>query len=100
MEVSRHLAGVASVMAFILCMPAAALGQPTSDAPGWDTAEGVVTELYSLVTFEAGTTPDWDRVRALFLPQATVVLRTSRETTTVFSLEGFVQDFVDFITEL
>ncbi len=56
----------------------------------------VVTELYRLVTFDAGTTPDWDRVRALFLDEAVIVLRTSREATTVFSVDGFVDDFVAF----
>jgi hypothetical protein len=56
-----------------------------------------VNELYELVTFEAGTTPDWDVVRTLFLPEAVVVLRTSRTETTVYSLDGFVQSFVDFI---
>ena len=45
------------------------------------SAEGVVEELYELVTFQAGTTPDWDVVRSLFLPEAVVVLRTSRTET-------------------
>ncbi|KPK84722.1 MAG: hypothetical protein AMS27_09190 [Bacteroides sp. SM23_62_1] len=61
------------------------------------TAEEVITSLYNLVTFDAGTTPDWDRVRSLFLPEAVVVLRTSRESTSVFSVEGFVDDFIQFI---
>jgi hypothetical protein len=56
-----------------------------------------VEELYGLVTFEAGNSPDWDVVRSLFIPEGTVVLRTSRTETTVFSVEGFVQDFVTFI---
>jgi len=61
------------------------------------SAEGVVHELYGIVTFPAGTTPDWDELRALFLPEAVVVLRSSREATSVFSLEGFVQDWLRFI---
>jgi hypothetical protein len=72
-----------------------------AEAAGLDselaTAEGVVTELYGLVTFPAGTTPDWDRVRSLFLDEAVVILRTTRTESTVFSVEGFVQDFVNFI---
>jgi len=63
----------------------------------YGTPEAVVTELYDLVTFDAGTTPDWDRVRNLFLPEAVIVLRTSRTASTVFTLEGFVADFVRFI---
>jgi len=60
-------------------------------------AEATVRTLYDLVTFEAGTTPDWDAVRSLFLPQAVIVLRTSRTATTVFTVDGFVDDFVQFI---
>jgi hypothetical protein len=60
------------------------------------SAEGVVRELYDLVTFPAGTTPDWDRARTLFLPEAVVVLR-GRTGHTAFSVEGFIQDFDTFI---
>ena len=63
------------------------------------SAKGVVTELYDLVTFGPGTTPDWDEVRALFVEEAVVVLRTGRDEMTVFSLEGFVDDFVQFIEQ-
>ena len=42
------------------------------------SAEHAVRELYDLVTFPAGTTPDWDRGRALFLPEGVVILRTGR----------------------
>jgi hypothetical protein len=61
------------------------------------SAEAVVRRLYDLITFDRGATPDWDAVRSLFLEQAVIVLRTSRTDTTVFSREGFVQDFVNFI---
>jgi hypothetical protein len=59
--------------------------------------EGVVNELYKLVTFESGHTPDWNQVKSLFIDQAVIVLRTSRENTTIFSVQGFVDDFVNFI---
>ena len=36
-------------------------------------------------------------VRALFVPEAVIVLRTSRTALSVFSVEGFVADFVRFI---
>jgi hypothetical protein len=60
-------------------------------------AESLVRGLYTAVTFEAGTTPDWDHVRSMFLDRATVVLRTTRTATTVFDVDGFVADFVSFI---
>jgi hypothetical protein len=71
--------------------------EPAGPDTALATAEGVVTELYGLVTFDAGTTPDWDRVRSLFLDEAVVVLRTAPTQSTVFTVEGFVQDFVNFI---
>jgi hypothetical protein len=62
-----------------------------------NTPETVVRHLYDLVSFEAGTTPDWDEVRSQFLDEAVVVLRTAPTASTVFSVDGFVQDFVTFI---
>jgi len=71
--------------------PAAATNEPAK-GPGQ-----VVAELYDIVgSAGGGKTPDWDRVRACFIKEAVVVLRTSRTATTVFSLDGFIQDFVDF----
>jgi len=60
------------------------------------TAEGVVTRLYELVTFEAGSPPDWTDVKSLFIDEAVIVLRTTRTTTTVFDVQGFVDDFIAF----
>lgn len=60
------------------------------------TAEDVVKKIYELVTFEAGSPPDWDDVKALFLDEAVVVLRTSRTESTVFSVDGFIDDFKKF----
>jgi len=77
-----------------LLIASSAAAQPDPDAA---TAEGLVRALYDRVSSEPGSVPDWDRVRSAFLPQAIVVLRTSRDSTTVFTLDGFVQDFVTFI---
>lgn len=78
----------------VLLTASVATAQEDPDAA---TPEGLVRALYDRVSSEPGTTPDWDRVRRAFLPQAIVVLRTSRDSTTVFTLDGFVQDFVNFI---
>jgi hypothetical protein len=51
----------------------------------------VVRELYDLVTFPAGAIPDWSEVRALFLPEAVIALRLSREGLTIMDLDGFVE---------
>ncbi len=62
-----------------------------------NSAEGVVRELYDQVTFPKGTSPDWDKVSDLFVKDAVVVLRTSRTAMSVFSREGFIDDFKAFI---
>jgi len=63
------------------------------------SARQIVEEFYDRVTFDAGTTPDWCKVRALFADEAIVVLRTGRDTMTTFTLDGFVDDFVNFIEQ-
>jgi len=63
------------------------------------TAEGVINHIYDLVTFDANESPDWDEVRSLFIKKAVIVLRTSRDSTTIFSVDGFIDDFVNFIEQ-
>ncbi len=60
------------------------------------SAEHFVRGLYDDVSAGPNSLPDWDTVRRYFLEDAVVVLRTSRSQTTVFTLEGFIKDFVDF----
>ncbi len=67
-------------------------GIQSSPRPAVDAVAG----LYSLVSSTDGKLPDWDKVQACFLKEAVIVLRTSRSTTTVFNLQGFIKDFVDF----
>jgi hypothetical protein len=71
--------------------------QSLANENAFDTAEGVVQKLYDLVTFDAGSTPDWDKVKSLFIDEGVVVLRSSRDNLTVFTVQGFVDDFVNFI---
>jgi hypothetical protein len=61
-----------------------------------ENAESLVSEVYDMVSAEPGNVPDWEAVKSLFIPQAVVVLRTSREATTVFSVDSFLQDFINF----
>lgn len=71
--------------------------QTRSENDPLETPEGLVAAIYDMVSFEGGSVPDWDQVRSMFLPEAVVVLRTSREATTIFSVEGFIDDFVNFV---
>ncbi|HSM18478.1 MAG TPA: hypothetical protein VK845_15930 [Gemmatimonadales bacterium] len=97
---ARRIMGTVIALAWAGLVPhmaVAAHAQTPSEDDALQTAEGVVNQLYELVTIEAGHSPDWDQVRSLFLDQAVIVLRTSRTATTVFSVDGFVNDFVSFI---
>ena len=81
----------------LLCFPAALGAQQSRSGEGGRTPGAVVTELYDLVTLEPSETADWDRVRSLFLDEAVIVLRTSRTESTVFSLDGWVEEFIRFV---
>jgi hypothetical protein len=63
------------------------------------TAEDVVRALYKMVTFDAGKNVDWEQVKALFIPEAVIVLRASRTSMNVLNRNTFVDDFVRFIRE-
>ena len=93
-RVARFLTALAILLA---AAPAAA--QPaaaaTTSAPA-STPEGLVTELYRTVSWKAGETADWSKVRSLFFPSAVIFLRTSRTASSAFTVEGFIDDFVTF----
>jgi hypothetical protein len=57
----------------------------------------VVRGLYDLVTFPKDGAPDWAQVKSLFVEQAVIVLRTGPDQMSIFTVDGFVQDFVSFI---
>ena len=86
------LAGVAGAAARQAAQPAA----QTAPAGG---AENVVRALYRLVTFDAGKNVDWEQVKALFIPEAVIVLRASRTSMNVLNRNTFVDDFVRFIRD-
>ena len=57
----------------------------------------LIDALYASVSFEPGQTPDWDRVRSFFLPEAVVVFAPRGDTPTqVMDLDAFIQDFQTF----
>lgn len=71
-------------------------GAQTPPAPYADTAEGVVRELYRLLCVEPGQTTDWEQVRPLFISEAVIVLRVSKDTMSTFSVQGWIDDFIAF----
>jgi hypothetical protein len=88
----------ALILSTLAPTPRLAGQEPAPPDTTLQTAEGTVREIYRLVSFEPGASTDWAKVRRLFLPQAVITLRTSRTATTVFSVDGFIQDFVNFDT--
>ncbi len=88
----------ACVMAVSFFCLGADLGEAQDNAsePPILQSGNVIAAIYSLVSSSGGKLPDWDMVRACFLKEAVIVLRTSRTATTVFSLDGFIKDFIDF----
>jgi hypothetical protein len=63
-----------------------------------ETPEGIVGEIYKAVSFKAGQPqPDWERVRSMFLDNALVVLRVTRDSTAILTVQGFIDDFIRFI---
>jgi len=90
------MAGICTGLAF-LCL-GVSLSQSQSAVPQVppQPAGDLVAGLYGLVSSTGGKLPAWDKVRACFLKEAVIVLRTSRTATTVFSVDGFIKDFVYF----
>ena len=69
------------------------------DDAGFSTPEGVVSELYALVSAAPGASPDWEAVRALFIDETVVVAleNAARDTTLVMQLDAFIDFLRAFI---
>jgi hypothetical protein len=92
------LAFLSIVVATLAARPGELAAQQDASVATVDlrTAEGTVRHLYHLISAEAGSVPDWQPVRDLFLRESIVVLRTSRDSLSVLSLDGFIDDFAAF----
>ncbi len=88
----RKIAAKLALALTLLVSPLAARADSPPPIP-FTSAEGVVRELYRLVTVEKGQETDWEAARALFLPQAVIVLRVSKDASRVFDVQGWIDDF-------
>ena len=52
--------------------------------------ESLVRGLYTSVTFQPGSLPDWEYVRSFFIPEVVFGVRKSRTLMEVLDLDGFV----------
>jgi len=71
-------------------------GQQSGKDSWYESPVALIEGIYSAVSAEAGGAVDWERVRSMFIDEAVVILRTSREKLTQFTVEGFIQDFKNF----
>ena len=69
---------------------------PATAESSLQSAEGVVRELYRLICVPVGGSTDWDAVRRLFIPEAVIVLRVSKDATSIFDVQGWIDDFKAF----
>jgi hypothetical protein len=93
----RSLGKSGAAAVAVLCLAAGpALAQEAAAPAPPQPVGDLVAGIYSLVSSAGGKLPDWDKVRACFLKEAVIVLRTSRTALTAFTVDGFIKDFVDF----
>ncbi|MBM4161106.1 MAG: hypothetical protein FJ217_08405 [Ignavibacteria bacterium] len=79
-------------------MSLSAQTQYASPHKAFETAEGLVNDIYKSVSFDStGPKPDWEKVRSMFIEEAVIVLRVTRDSSAIFSVQGFINDFVNFI---
>lgn len=93
---TRSRSGLLAWLVAAIAAPTLLAAEGGSTAAEKVTAEATARAIYDAVSAPAGSVPNWDRVRSFFVPEAVVVLRTGRTSTSVFTLDGFIKDFVDF----
>jgi len=71
-------------------------GQLSGSDPWYKTPEELIRDIYVSVSAKNSESVDWQKVRSMFIDEAVVVLRTSRDKSTQFTADGFIQDFKDF----
>ena len=83
--------------AFILAvlLPLNFLAQINAQAKSEDP-ESMIKQIYVEVSSEEGQEVDWEKVRSFFVEEAPIILQTSRDESTRFTLEEFIQDFKEF----
>ena len=89
----RRVPLIAALASLVVAVPLFAQDGGEATEP---SAEATVRELYDIISAEAGRVPDWEPVRALFIPEALIILRSSRDAMSVLTLHGFIEDFDEF----
>ena len=74
----------------------AANGQLLESSSWYKTPEELIRDIYVAVSAKNSESVNWQKVRSMFIDEAVVILRTSRDKSTQFTADGFIQDFKDF----
>lgn len=83
-----------------MLFPARVFASDENEEAWLQSPDGVVNELYRLICVpKGGPEPDWEKVRTLFIPEAVIVLRVSKEGFSTFTVQGWIDDFVAFNTK-
>ena len=65
--------------------------------PQFEQPETCIIALYDYVSVESGEAYDWDKVKSCFIESPVIVLRTSRDSSTIMDLDDFIADFKSFV---
>ncbi len=87
----NHMKGIAIILF--------AISTFSFEAHSQQTAENTVRELYQLVSTEKNEFTDWDLVRTHFIPEGLIAMRITSDSSAVFSLEEWIQDFKTFVEQ-
>jgi hypothetical protein len=71
-------------------------GQQTNKNSWYETPVALIEDIYKAVSKTDSMSVDWGKIRSMFIDDAVVILRTSRDKTSQFTPDGFIQDFKDF----
>jgi hypothetical protein len=90
------LFGIASLAASSLPAAGRQEGQAAAAVPeNFKDPESLVRGIYAAVSFDPGPAPDWEFVKTFFLPQAVIVVRKTRTSMAVMTVQEFVDWFAD-----
>jgi hypothetical protein len=90
------LFGIASLAASSLPAAGRQEGQAAAAVPEvFKDPENLVRGIYAAVSFDPGPAPDWEFVKTFFLPQAVIVVRKTRTSMAVMTVQEFVDWFAD-----
>jgi hypothetical protein len=90
------LFGIVSLAASSLPAAGRQEGQAAAAVPEiFKDPESLVRGIYAAVSFDPGPAPDWEFVKTFFLPQAVIVVRKTRTSMAVMTVQEFVDWFAD-----